>query len=910
MHLNMRLKILLALVSWGVTGLVSAEEPAHQTPEITGIAPAVSSPNSDKNETNAPVSTDQSGQTATTDLTTNSARHSDQSTHADAVAPTPTDSLTPENHHNLETGDTNTPEPELAQLLELANQSFTQREQIEALLERLVLVVNKNALKLEPATQTTIRNQLVALRQLVRQVKNATALNPTAVDLAFAAKVDTAVLATLQTALQQNLSTIPTVDLAAIQASMTRGATPQLADITQTLATNKSQLEKIVENSYNLGISWSQKLYKNSCEKFNGFIQRLDQATEKFKGYRHYVALAAIYGAYKLLAPRDNAFERQLNTVGIDTHPGFMLSGYLAGEALRFGAKEAIEHSNAYAHPLFTSFASAGLALGVNRATNNQAPLSLLDLPLFRQEKLVRTGAMGLYWAASKGIYRALKPKVQHALYDLDRRLKGLEVQDDKSAKLEVPKVSFKDVIGNQEIKTKFQVVIDYVTQPDKFDSAGLTPEKGYLLIGGSRAGKSFMAKALAGEINLRRAENKPLNFLPVTANDIMWWGWPRLMELVKYHAPCVVFIDEIDLLNLNRTDHGKPNELLSNMLTWMAGDIDADPTKQVIVLAATNRPDKLDFALRQHGRFGEIIPFRYPTYAERVEFLQRKLDYNGLTGTLPADLIDQIARETADKPYDDLAAIMNLAQQTAMAQIRPVQAADFQAALDHYVHRIAAENAALSLSETEQKLIAAHQAGRTLATLLLTPADRISLVTTAAIEQKIPEQAVPNDKCYKPTVQYGSTITYPTRQKTIFNTEQELERLIQIDLAGHLAQELLLGTCSYQYQAEEQHRALAVATEIVLAGQKSEDLSPTILSAKKDLALKLQEVLKVELKTALAKYQDLLQLIYAALLKQQTLREAELYELVSAYQAAQPKADNNTTTPTADQPKADMVAS
>src|SRR3990167_8864782 len=703
MHLSMRLKILLALASLGPI-IISNAETQPATSLIDQVANPTAIPVTPIND-HLELETTQSS--TTTAATTNDSSALPVASQEPSNATTTTSAATSSN--NLAE-----PDAELTQLLALTNQSFTQWEQIEALLERLVLVINKNPVKLTEEQQATVRGQLIELRKLVRQIKNGTTLNPTAADLAFGAKVATALLALLKNAIQQDLKTLPALDLAAIQAETKRGSVPNLDAIASELTTNKTQLDTVTENSYNLGTTFTQRLYKNSCAQISNLTNRLDQATDRFKGYRRYAALTALYAAYYFLAPRDNALERNLNIVGLTTAPGYLAGGYLAGEALKFGAKEVMEHSNAYAHPLFSSFITAGLAAGMTRASTNPGtitdhaavtaanskPRTLLDLPLFQQEKLVRVGAMGLYWAIGSGIYQALMPKVNHKLYELDRRLKGLAVAtNDPNSKLEKPKITFKDVIGNEEIKAKFQVVIDYVTQPDKFDSAGLTPEKGYLLIGGSRAGKSFMAKAIAGEINQRRAENQPLNFIALTANDIGYWGWPKLMEFVKYQAPCVVFIDEIDLLNLNRADHGKPNELLANMLTWMAGEIDADPTKQVIVLAATNRPDKLDFALRQHGRFGEIIPFRYPTFAERIEFLQRKLDQNGLTGTLPAELIEQIARETADKPYDDLAAIMNLAQQTAMAQIRPVNAQDFQRALDHYVHRLAAENTGLNLS-------------------------------------------------------------------------------------------------------------------------------------------------------------------------------------------------------------------
>jgi ATP-dependent Zn protease len=351
-------------------------------------------------------------------------------------------------------------------------------------------------------------------------------------------------------------------------------------------------------------------------------------------------------------------------------------------------------------------------------------------------------------------------------------------------------------------------------------------------------------------------------------------------MDAIRADGPCIVFIDEIDLLNLNRDDHGKPNELLSAMLTWMGGEVETDPNKQMVIIAATNRPDKIDPALRQHGRFGEIIPFRYPTYDERLEFLVKKLNKNGIM--LPMDMIKQIAQETDNRPYDDLEAIMNSALQLAFCEHRPVDQQDFQNALDQNVHHIANNCQALILTEQEIKIIAAHQAGHALATHLIQPTERISMITTEPINQPVPEQPAQNHSLYQPTVQHGITLTYPIAPRSQFHNQAQLTQLAQLALAGHIAQVILLDSCSYAYNKSSQERALELAMQITLAGLNINSLSKQNLAVKKDEAIALIEQLKRDTTQLLAANKAKLEQLYVTLLKQKTIREADFYDLVA----------------------------
>ena len=207
-----------------------------------------------------------------------------------------------------------------------------------------------------------------------------------------------------------------------------------------------------------------------------------------------------------------------------------------------------------------------------------------------------------------------IKPEITKKVKAFHYRLMGgaYIARADKLDEIKA-EVTFDDLVGLDHVKEYFKLLVDYLENPEMYDRRKLTPQKGCLLVGPTRTGKTHSVSALHGEIKRmlkRTGQPGKFSFMEIPAvylndPDI---GIRRLIYMLQANAPCIAFIDEIDLINLQRT--GKNIEL-SEFLTALSGILDeTDPQKQVILIAATNKPESLDTALRQPGRFGKRDPF------------------------------------------------------------------------------------------------------------------------------------------------------------------------------------------------------------------------------------------------------------------------------------------------------------
>ena len=171
------------------------------------------------------------------------------------------------------------------------------------------------------------------------------------------------------------------------------------------------------------------------------------------------------------------------------------------------------------------------------------------------------------------------------------------------------------------EAKKILQDVVDYIANPELYERSGAIPDKGYLLTGVTRTGKTEISKALAGEINFilqQTGQGHRCGFKEITWAEIARPGsLKKMLVEAKKHAPCVLFIDELHNYNLQGSADAV---LLNDFLTAMSG-IEQDEKNRIILVATTNQIQKLDNALFQHGRFGTIIHFELPRYQDRKHF-------------------------------------------------------------------------------------------------------------------------------------------------------------------------------------------------------------------------------------------------------------------------------------------------
>jgi ATP-dependent Zn protease len=357
------------------------------------------------------------------------------------------------------------------------------------------------------------------------------------------------------------------------------------------------------------------------------------------------------------------------------------------------------------------------------------------------------------------------------------------------------PRYTFDDIIGLEHAKEKLGSIINYMENPEGYDRAGLAPAKGYLLIGPARTGKTMLAEAVAGELKRVLGDKKDLPFFPIEARWIASEGnFDTLLRIAREFAPCVIFIDEIDMLNLHREKYKEKTVLLSEFLSTLSGCMNTDPDKQVIIIAATNSPENLDKSLLE--RFAQHIAFDYPSFLNRAEFFISALEGKGL----PIDQFDirKLSDQTEGCSFEKLHRIINHAQFTTRQQGRAITQQDIERSLDTELHNIIYQDHK-DLSEDDMHTLAVHMAGHALAyTLIESNGLKLSQVTIRPVSTKAKDTTVLS-QCLQgivlPHILYGHIFTHHVRDSLKFISRAEMERLCMVELAGHVAESLLIGS-------------------------------------------------------------------------------------------------------------------
>jgi len=337
----------------------------------------------------------------------------------------------------------------------------------------------------------------------------------------------------------------------------------------------------------------------------------------------------------------------------------------------------------------------------------------------------------------------------------------------------DTPKVSFKDVAGADEAKNELEEIIDFLKDPQKFSRLGGRLPKGVLLVGPPGTGKTLLAKAVAGEAGCPFFQMSGSDFVEMFVGV----GASRVRDLFeqgKAHAPCIIFIDEIDAVGRHRGaglggGHDEREQTLNQLLVEMDG---FESNDGVILLAATNRPDVLDPALLRPGRFDRQVVVDSPDVLGREQILgvhARKLP-------LADDVVlSVIARGTPGLSGADLANICNeAALLAARFDADKVTMAHFEQAKDKVM--LGTERKSLVLTENERKLTAYHEAGHAVIGLRLPGLDPIHKVTI-----------VPRGRAL------GITASLPAEDRHSY-TKDWLEGQLSMLFGGRVAEEMIFG--------------------------------------------------------------------------------------------------------------------
>jgi len=337
----------------------------------------------------------------------------------------------------------------------------------------------------------------------------------------------------------------------------------------------------------------------------------------------------------------------------------------------------------------------------------------------------------------------------------------------------DTPKLTFADVAGADEAKVELQEIIEFLKDPQKFTRLGGRLPKGALLIGPPGTGKTLLAKAVAGEAG------RP--FFSMSGSDFVEMfvgvGASRVRDLFeqgKAHAPCIIFIDEIDAVGRHRGaglggGHDEREQTLNQLLVEMDG---FESNDGVILLAATNRPDVLDPALLRPGRFDRQIVVDAPDVKGREGILRvhvRKIPLG------PDVRLETLAKGTPGLSGADLANLVNEAALLAARRNKPrVDMPDFEDAKDKVM--LGVERRSLVLTDDERRLTAYHEAGHAIVLLAIPGLDPVHKVTI-----------VPRGRAL------GLTSWLPEEDRHNY-TKYWLEGQLAVGFGGRVAEELVFG--------------------------------------------------------------------------------------------------------------------
>jgi len=376
-------------------------------------------------------------------------------------------------------------------------------------------------------------------------------------------------------------------------------------------------------------------------------------------------------------------------------------------------------------------------------------------------------------------------------------------------------KVTFADVAGVEEAKEEVAELVDFLRDPGKFQRLGGKIPRGVLMVGPPGTGKTLLARAIAGEAKVP--------FFTISGSDFVEMfvgvGASRvrdMFEQAKKHAPCIIFIDEIDAVGRHRGaglggGHDEREQTLNQLLVEMDG---FEGNEGVIVIAATNRPDVLDPALLRPGRFDRQVVVPLPDIRGREHILKVHMRKVPVSKNVNPSII---ARGTPGFSGADLANLVNEAALfAARSDQRTVDMEHFEKAKDKIM--MGAERRSMVMSDEEKKLTAYHEAGHAVVGLLVPAHDPVYKVTI-----------IPRGRTL------GVTMFLPEEDRYSYS-KQRLESQISSLFGGRVAEELIFGPEYVTTGASNDiQRATDLARNMVTKWGLSEKLGPLVYSDEED---------------------------------------------------------------------------
>jgi cell division protease FtsH len=383
------------------------------------------------------------------------------------------------------------------------------------------------------------------------------------------------------------------------------------------------------------------------------------------------------------------------------------------------------------------------------------------------------------------------------------------------------PTVTFEDVAGVDEAKEELHEVVEFLKEPEKFIQLGARIPKGVLLVGSPGTGKTLLAKAVAGEagvpfFSISGSEFVEM-FVGVGASRVR-----DLFEQAKRHSPCIIFVDEIDAVGRQRGaglggSHDEREQTLNQILVEMDG---FDTDTNVIVMAATNRPDILDPALMRPGRFDRRVILDRPDLRGREMILKVHVKGKPLSSDVSLQIL---AKSTPGFVGADLENLVNEAAIVAARKNKKsVAMHDFEEAIERVI--LGPERKSRIISQKERRLVAYHESGHALCHYLLPDSDPVRKVTI-----------VPRGMAG------GVTWSMPDEDVN-FTTTARLRDEIAAALGGRAAEEIVFGEITTGASSDLE-RVTSTARSMVKRYGMSSKLGPMIFGQKEELVFLGREI-------------------------------------------------------------------